>query len=159
MMPKVNWVLIVCFNRNGLLGHWPVFGQECVIVIILSAAVCLLVILSTLFSFHLPFSIFPLPHLFSFFQIHFSLLYSLHFVQSVSSFQCCILWLADSCQWGRWRLAGSGHKILLFCFCIGCLCSSSPFHVTHINQSQSSMSPENCTAGVREGIVCSIEIH
>lgn len=97
---------------------------------------------------------------FFFFQIHSPFFRSLHFVQSVSSFQCCILWLADSCQRGRWRLAGFGDQICRVAFALAVLLARPLFHITQINQSQTSTSPcKFCLRGVGKGVMCSIEMY
>lgn len=87
------------------------------------------IIANSMFSCNSPHSVFlSIFHFPFFFFPRFIILFcSLHFVQSVSSFQCCTLWLADSCQRGRWWLASFGHEILLCRFCIGCLYSPAPF--------------------------------
>ena len=74
-----------------------------------------------IFPFYLCHSIpfFLFPFLYRLFHVYSG---SLHSIQSVSSFQCCTLWLADLLQQGSWWLACFGH--LAFCVTFGCLPAS-----------------------------------
>lgn len=163
--------MIICFNCAELesilkMHCYSIFGQAPHFNVMSkcndlnSLFTC---ILSTLLPFHPPSSIFFFPHLVHFllfFQIHSPFFRSLHFVQSVSSFQCCILWLADSCQRGRWRLAGFGDQICCVAFALPVFVARPLFHITQINQSQTSTSLcKFCIWGVGIGVMCSIEIY